>query len=95
MGIGGEGLTTDAFSLEPETVTGVSVPTAAEFAKAVCTGTVKVGFVDDWAVEVGGELDPLPPSPQPLTTKPKTITSVPKEYLCMPWQVSLNRLADV
>src|SRR5689334_4370347 len=89
MGIGGEGFTTEEFSLEPETGSGLSIPTADELAKAVCTGTVKLGSVDDWAVGVGVELDPLPPSPQPPTTKPKTITSTPKGYVCMPGIVSI------
>ena len=83
MGIGGGGLTTDEFSLEPETGTGLSIPAAAELAKAVCTGTVKLGSVDAWALGVGVELDPLPSSPQPPTTKPKTNISTPKGYVCM------------
>jgi hypothetical protein len=83
MGIGDGGFTTDEFSLEPETENGLSVPAAATFATAVCTGTVKLGSMDAWAVGVGVELAPLPPSPQPPTIKPKTITSTPKGYVCM------------
>jgi hypothetical protein len=77
IGIGGGGFTTDEFSLEPETVTGLSTPAAAELAKPVCTGTVKLGSMEAWAAGAGVELAPLPPSPQPPTIKPKTITSTP------------------
>jgi hypothetical protein len=81
MGIGGEGFTTDEFSLEPETVDGLSIPAAAKLTEAACTGTVELGFMGAWAVGVGVELAPLPPSPQPPTIKPKTIISTPKGYM--------------
>ena len=80
IGVGGGGFATDEFSVEPETGDGLSIPAAAELAKAVCTGTV-MGSMGACAVGVGVELAPLPPSPQPPTIKPRTIVSTPKGYM--------------
>src|SRR6185295_11135509 len=72
------------FSVEPETVDGLSIPATAKLAEAVCPGTVMLGFMGAWAVGVGVELDPLSPSPQPPTIKPQASTSARKGYVCMP-----------